>query len=141
MLKIRLSEKRQNSPLPVDHHGDLSIQPAVAQAMLYLFRLDPKTANLHLIITASAEDDAVSRPLGHIAGTVGTHQLPIRFRQPHITLGGKLGVVYIAQAHTGSDDVQLPLSLLGHGLQLLVQNPRLAVSDRSAQMPVAAGRS
>ncbi len=140
MIGIRLGNKRQNAPLCVDHHRDLPIQPAGPQAMLDLFRLDPKAANLHLIIASAAQDNTISRPLCDVSGAIGAQLLTLRQRQPHIALGRKLGIVDVTQAHAGADDIQLTLSLLGHGLQVLVQNPHLTVGNRSPQMTIAAGR-
>ncbi|MNQ76157.1 hypothetical protein D3C85_909800 [compost metagenome] len=102
---LRSGEEGQNPPMAVDDHRHLTVQLAVTQAAFDLFRLDPKTANLHLIVAPSAQFDAFARPLRHIAGAIGTQVLPIGQCQVQIAFGGLLRVVQITQAHAGTCDV------------------------------------
>ncbi|MNF70862.1 hypothetical protein D3C84_527920 [compost metagenome] len=134
---LRLGEERQNPPLAVDDHGHLAVQLTVAQATFDLLRLDPKAANLYLIVPAAAQLDAGVGPLRHVTGAVGPQVLTARQAHVQIALGGLLRIVQIAQADTGPDDVQLADGLFAHRLKILVEDQHLTVGNRRTEGAIA----
>ncbi len=132
-----LGNESQYPSLAIDDHGNLAVQLAVAQAALNLLRLDPEAANLHLMITPTAQLDPFSRPLCHVSGAIDTQPPAIRQVQVQIAFSGLLRVVQVTQAHTRAGDVQLTNGLFGHGVKVVIENQHLAVGDWSAQRTVA----
>ncbi|MNL00095.1 hypothetical protein D3C87_1205160 [compost metagenome] len=131
-----LGNESQNPPLAIDYHGNLAVQLTVAQTALNLFRFDPEAANLHLIITPTAQLDPFRRPLRHVPGAIDAQGPAIRQVQVQIALSGLLRVVQVTQAHTRASDVQLTDGLFGHRLKVVIENQHLAVGDWSAQRAV-----
>ena len=81
--------------------------------------------------TRAAEQAAVR------VGAVGAQALAVRQVQVQIAFGSLLRIVQVTQAHPRADDVQLTDGLLGHRLQILIEDQHLTVGNRCTEGPVA----
>lgn len=104
----------------------------VGQRVLYLLRLDPEAADLHLVIGAAGElQFTVGVPARQVAGPV--HAPPgFPERAGHEALGGQGSTVVVAPGESGARDVEVAEDAGRQRSQLAVEDVERGVPDRGA---------
>ena len=89
--------------------------------MFDFFWLDPKAANLHLVIQAPDNLDTLLGPPRQVAGTVEAYKLAVgQFVQP-ITLGSHLHSAQVAGPHPWPFNVDLTAVAFANRLAVLIE--------------------
>ena len=131
-----LGDKGADPAFMVDHHGQLAIQPAAAQALFNLPGVDPKTADLYLVVATPTQHNPCGAPLRQVAAAVGPQPLAARHQQFDERAVSLPRRIHIPQAHSGPDDVQLAHHLFIHRLQIVIEDQHLAIGDGVADITI-----
>ncbi|OSN13003.1 hypothetical protein BV330_05236 [Pseudomonas syringae pv. actinidiae] len=118
------------------HHGFGDVFQGLQQLPDFA-RLDPVTADFHLIVrTAQVLQHAV-RPARTVAGSIQTQTIGVRVR--HEAFGGHRRTAQIALRQPATAQIQLARHTFGDRVQVGVQHPRLTVGQRLTDRHAAAG--
>ncbi len=105
------------------------------QACIDLAQFDTETTDLHLIVvTAQVFDIAVWQIATQVASAVHTCRRLLAERVVEEALGGQVVTVQVATGHTGAADVDLAHNAQWNGLLLFIQQVKLRVADRFADV-------
>ncbi len=105
------------------------------QACIDLTELDTETADFHLIVvTAQVFDIAVRQIASQVAGAVHACRWLLAERVFEEAFGGQVVTVQVAPRHAGTADVDFTRDTQWNGLLLLVQQVKLRVANRFADV-------
>ena len=120
----------------IDDHRQLPEQLARLQQVFDLFRLHPKTADLHLVIQAPDDLDALLGPTRQVTGTVEAHPLAIGQLVQPIAFGRHLQGAQVTGAHPWPGDVDFTAVIFAYRLAVLIQQVNRGIGNRYAQVAI-----
>ncbi len=118
------------------HHGLGDVVQAL-QPLAHFTRLDPITADFHLIVSTAQVFQHAIHPPRTVARTV--QALTVGVRVWHKAFGGHCRTTQITLRQPATAQIQFTGHAFGHRIEVGIQHPRLAVGQRLTDRHTAAG--